>query len=182
MSHSYLVSGIGEIEDIAVTSFVSKVWLRGTCWCSCLNLIHLPKAKEPSQMCQSTCNERSTDENYKRGACNTPWNFEQGPTYCGLLPSWMGEHGKDGKHKQITWNILFMIQDTLFVKQMTHTILFYGIYGDRRKNHNIRAWRTWSWVSSILEKVKPFVEACFWISRPLCCSIICRIVKYQKEA
>ena len=31
MSHSDLVPRVGEIEDIAVTSFVSKVWLRGTC-------------------------------------------------------------------------------------------------------------------------------------------------------
>ena len=133
MSHSYLVSGIGEIEDIAVTSFVSKVWLRGTCWCSCLNLIHLPKAKEPSQMCQSTCNERSTDENYKRGACNTPWNFEQGPTYCGLLPSWMGENGKDGKHETdyLKHSIYDSRHSICQTDDSQHSI--YGIYGDSRK-------------------------------------------------
>ena len=37
-----------------------------------------------------------------------------------------GEHGKDGK----TWNTQFMIQNTLFVNQMTQNILFYSIYCD----------------------------------------------------
>ena len=46
----------------------------------------------------------------------------------------MGKHGASLKImenmekmeniKQITWNILIMIQDTLFVKQMTHNTLF----------------------------------------------------------
>ena len=35
----------------------------------------------------------------------------------------------------------------------------YGIYRNGWKNHNIRAWRTWSWVSSELENVK-------WLLQP----------------
>ena len=38
--------------------------------------------------------------------------------------------------------------------------LFYGIYRDGWKNHNLRAWRTWSWVSSRLENVKQLLQPC----------------------
>ena len=67
----------------------------------------------------------------------------------------------------MTWNTLFMIQNsllrtqsTLFAMQVTQTTLVQGIYGDGWKSHNIWAWRIWSWFSSRLKNVKQLVEAC----------------------
>ena len=45
-------------------------------------------------------------------------------------------------------NTLLVIQNTLFVNQMTQNTLFYGIIDDSRKHRNIRARRTCSTVSS----------------------------------
>ena len=45
-------------------------------------------------------------------------------------------------------NTLLVIQNTLFVNQMTQNTLFYGIIGDGRKHCKIRARRTCSTVSS----------------------------------
>ena len=50
-------------------------------------------------------------------------------------------------------NTLFGTQNTVFVNQVTQYTLFYGVYGEDWKNHNIRTWKTWSWVSSRLKKV-----------------------------
>jgi len=41
------------------------------------------------------------------------------------------------------------------------TLFIHSIYRDRWKNHNICAWRTWSWVSSELENLK-------WLLQPWC--------------
>ena len=51
--------------------------------------------------------------------------------------------------KQMTENTLFSIQSTLFVKtnDLSTTWLFYSIYGEGWRNHNIRTRRPWSWVS-----------------------------------
>ena len=42
----------------------------------------------------------------------------------------------------------------------TSAIYFTALMSTFEKNHNIRSWRTWFWVSS-KEKVKQFVEACW---------------------
>ena len=60
---------------------------------------------------------------------------------------------------QMIWNTVFFIQNTvfvtqtsLFVNQMTQNILFYGIHGSN--SHNVRTWRTWSWVADHLRMVE----------------------------
>ena len=54
-----------------------------------------------------------------------------------------------------------MIQNTLFVIQMTQNTTFYGIYGDGRKNYYIGAVKTWSQYSSKWDNIKRFVEPWF---------------------
>ena len=55
-------------------------------------------------------------------------------------------------------NTPFVIKNTLFVNQTNQNTLFYGIFDDSWKNHNIHAWRSWSWVSSKWENIKRNVE------------------------
>ena len=47
-----------------------------------------------------------------------------------------------------------MTQNTPFATNTTQNNLYYGKYCKGRKNDNNRAWRTWSWVSSRLERLK----------------------------
>ena len=55
-------------------------------------------------------------------------------------------------------NTPLVIKNTLFVNQTNQNTLFYGIFDDSWKNHNIHAWRSWSWVSSKWENIKRNVE------------------------
>ena len=70
-----------------------------------------------------------------------------------------GEHGQDGKLQKddikhsLWFNALCLTQNTLFY-----------IYVDGWTNCNISAWRTWSWVTSRLEKVEQLVEAWLMIN------------------
>ena len=63
----------------------------------------------------------------------------------------------------MTWNTLFNIL-YLWIKKIFCQLktLFLRHLLRRLKKHNIRAWRTWSWVSS--ENVKQLVEAWLWPS------------------
>ena len=81
------------------------------------------------------------------------------------------EPGKDGKHFQGDFkntlfgiqNTLFMTQNTLFVNQTAPNTLFFSNYFNDWKTDSVRAWRTWSWITSRLENVKQLVEAwCPW--------------------
>ena len=71
-----------------------------------------------------------------------------------------------------------MTQNTPFATHTTQNNLYYGKYCKGRKNDNNRAWRTLSWVSSRLERLKlqlncrvligvcfVFVTGCVWSTR-----------------
>ena len=63
---------------------------------------------------------------------------------------------------QMTENTLFMIQNNLFMSLMRGLMSrTYSHWSQRLKNHNIRTWRTWSWVRSRWENIKWNVEP--WI-------------------
>ena len=97
----------------------------------------------------------------------------QGSRNCGILQSQIWEHGESLENlenmenvenmekmekmentNKMTWNLQFMIQNTLFVNHMTQNILFYSIYCDSWKiitwalgEHNpgsAQDGRTWS--------------------------------------
>ena len=58
----------------------------------------------------------------------------------------------------IIQNILFVTQNTFFGNQMTENPLYYSFYSDSRMNHNRRARRTWSRVTSKWENIKQDVK------------------------
>ena len=76
------------------------------------------------------------------------------------------EHGKKAKYqpdKHFIYDskhFFYSELKTLFCNQMTQNTLSYGLYVDGRRNHNTRARRTRSRVSSKWENIKQNVEPC----------------------
>ena len=106
---------------------------------------------------------------------NIPFYIKQGTTNRSILPSRMGdhekhrerrEHGKKAKYqpdKHFIYDskhFFYSELKTLFCNQMTQNTLSYGLYVDGRRNHNTRARRTRSRVSSKWENIKQNVEPC----------------------
>ena len=91
--------------------------------------------------------------------------WQKGSTNCSILPSWwenMNNMEKTENINQMTENTLFMIQNNLFMSLMRGLMSrTYSHWSQRLKNHNIRTWRTWSWVRSRWENIKWNVEP--WI-------------------